>query len=143
MPEHESRLSLPGKIEQVRVACDFVVKAAQAAGFGDDGIFQSQLAVDEIFTNIVEHGYEHDSDNKKIELITEITPEALIISILDEAPPFNPLQLDSPDASASLGERERGGWGVFFVRKLMDKVEYKLDNERNRIILEKKRPQAS
>lgn len=143
MPEYERKLTLPGKIEQVRVACDFVVKAAQAAGLGDDGIFQSQLAVEEIFTNIVEHGYEHNNGNKTIELITEITPDRLIISILDEAPHFNPLQLDTPDATASLWERERGGWGVYFVRQYMDKVDYKLDNDRNRIILEKKRPQAS
>lgn len=143
MSEQERRLTLPGKIEQVRAACDFVVNAAKAAGFGEDGIFQSELAVDEIFTNIVEHGYEHDSDGKNIELITEITPDKLIISILDEAPHFNPLQLDTPDPEASLWERERGGWGVYFVRRYMDKIYYKIDNDRNRLVLEKIRPQIS
>ena len=69
MAERERRLRLPGKIEQVRAACDFVVQAAEDAGFGDDGVFQSQLAVEEIFTNIVEHGYEHDGEGKTIEII--------------------------------------------------------------------------
>ena len=72
MAEIERRLSLPGKLEQVRAACDFVVKAAEDAGFGDDGIFQSQLAVEEVFTNIVEHGYEHDGGDKSIEIVTKI-----------------------------------------------------------------------
>lgn len=140
MAERERRLRLPGKIEEVRAACDFVVRAARDAGFGEDGIFQSQLAVEEIFTNIVEHGYGHDGGSKTIELITEITDEALFISILDEAPHFNPLTLDKPNPEASLWEREEGGWGVYFVRQYMDNVSYKLDDNRNRLILEKKRP---
>jgi len=143
MAERERRLRLPGKIEQVRAACDFVVKAAEDAGLGDDGVFQSQLAVEEIFTNIVEHGYGHDGGSKTIELMAEITDELLIISIFDEAPHFNPLTLDSPNREASLWEREGGGWGVHFVRQYMDKVSYKLDNNRNRLILEKKRPSNS
>lgn len=143
MAKHERRLRLPGKIEEVRAACDFVVKAAGAAGLGDDDIFQSQLAVDEIFTNIVEHGYGYDGADKSIEILAEITDEFLIISIFDEAQPFNPLTLDSPDREASLREREGGGWGVHFVRQYMDNVSYKLDNNRNRLILEKKRPSKS
>ncbi|MGJ3240529.1 MAG: ATP-binding protein [Anaerolineae bacterium] len=142
MAERERRLQLPGKIEQVRAACDFVVKAAEDAGFSDDGIFQSQLAVEEIFTNIIEHGYGHQGDNKKIELVTEITDDALLISIYDEAPHFNPLELDAPNPKLSLWEREHGGWGVYFVRQYMDDVRYKLDGNRNRLILEKKRPKV-
>lgn len=142
MAEHERRLRLPGKIEQVRAACDFVVQAAEDAGFGEDGVFQSQLAVEEIFTNIIEHGYEHDGENKTIELVAKITSESLFISILDEAPHFNPLTLDSPNPEASLWERERGGWGVYFVRQYMDAVSYKLDDNRNSLILEKKRPKT-
>ncbi|MEL6309853.1 MAG: ATP-binding protein [Chloroflexota bacterium] len=140
MTKRQRRLRLPGTIDQVRVACDFVVKVAKSAGFGDDGIFQSQLAVEEIFTNIVEHGYEHDAKGRGIELVTEITDDALLISILDEAPPFNPLQLDDPDPDVPLWERKEGGWGVHFVRNYMDDVRYKLDKDRNRLILEKKLP---
>lgn len=140
MADYERRLRLPGKIEQVRTACDFVVKAAEDAGFGDDGIFQSQLAVEEIFTNIVEHGYAYDGDSKTIEIVTEITPETLIISIFDEAPYFNPLTLDSPSPETPLWDRKTGGWGVYFVRQYMDEVVYKRDQNRNRLILKKKRP---
>lgn len=142
MAEHERRLRLPGKIEQVRVACDFVVQVAEDAGFGEDGVFQCQLAVEEIFTNIIEHGYNHDGASKIIELVARITNESLFISILDEAPHFNPLTLDNPDPEASLWERERGGWGVYFVRQYMDNVNYKLDGNRNSLILEKKRPKT-
>jgi serine/threonine-protein kinase RsbW len=136
----ERKLRLPGEIEQVRAACEFVVEVARSAGFGDDGIFQSQLAVEEIFTNIVEHGYGYDGSDKHIDIVTEITDDALVISILDEAEPFNPLDLEAPDPSTPLWEREGGGWGVYFVQQYMDDVRYKLDNNRNRLILTKKLP---
>ena len=136
----ERKLRLPGEIEQVRAACEFVVEVARAAGFGDDGIFQSHLAVDEIFTNIVEHGYGYDGATKTIDIIIDIPDDALIISILDDAEPFNPLELEAPDPSTPLWEREGGGWGVYFVQQYMDDVRYKLDNNRNRLILTNKLP---
>lgn len=140
MNAHERRLRLPGKLEQVQAACDFVIKAAKAADFDDEGIFQIQLSVEEIFTNIVEHGYGSDGDDKSIDIIANITDKSLFISILDEAPPFNPLLIQAPDPEASLWERQVGGWGIYFVRQYMDDVQYQLDNNRNRITLEKKRP---
>ncbi|MGB7337642.1 MAG: ATP-binding protein [Phototrophicaceae bacterium] len=143
MAEDERRLRLPGKIEYVRAACDFVVKAAEDVGFGEKAVFQSQLAVDEIFTNIVEHGYEHAGDDKSIELLVEVIDQSFLISIFDEAPPFNPLTLDEPNPEESLWERKEGGWGVFFVRQYMDDVRYKLDGNRNRLILEKKLPKKA
>jgi anti-sigma regulatory factor (Ser/Thr protein kinase) len=138
MAKQERRMRLPGEISQVRAACDFVVEVAQEAGLGDDGVFQCQLSVEEIFTNIVEHGYAHSGSDKTIELVCEYSETTLIISIIDEAPPFNPLELGEPDPDTPLWERDDGGWGVYFVRQYMDDVRYKLDNKKNRLILEKK-----
>lgn len=137
MGQRERKLRLPGNVEQVRSACDFVVEVAQEAGLNDDGVFQCQLSVEEIFTNIVEHGYEHNGANKYIDIVCEITDTSLIISLLDDAPPFNPLALSEPDPDTPLWDRGDGGWGVYFVKKYMDDVSYRLDNHRNRLILRK------
>jgi anti-sigma regulatory factor (Ser/Thr protein kinase) len=140
MAGRERRVRLPGEIQQVRAACEFVVEVARDAGFGDDGIFQSQLAVEEIFTNIVEHGYQHNGSDKSIDIVTHINDEKMTISIIDEAQLFNPLQLNDPDPDSPLWERVNGGWGVYFVRQYMDDVRYTQQNNRNCIILEKKLP---
>lgn len=133
------RLRFPGAIEQVRAACDFVVKVAQEAGLGDDGVFQSQLVVEEIFTNVVEHGYQHNGADKFIEIVIEIMDDLMRISIIDEAPKFNPLSLEGPDPDTPLWEREEaGGWGVYFVRQYMDDIRYQFSEERNHLILDKK-----
>ena len=138
MATGERRLRLPGDISQVRAACEFVVEAARDIGLGDDGVFQCQLSVEEIFTNIVEHGYNYNGEDKSIEIICEVYDNSLLISIIDEAPPFNPLELGSPDRDTSLWDRDTGGWGVYFVQQYMDDVRYRFENHRNRLILEKK-----
>ncbi|MEM9952020.1 MAG: ATP-binding protein [Chloroflexota bacterium] len=143
MADSERKLRLSGKIEQVRKACDFIVTVTEEAGFDEKSVFQSQLAVEEIFTNIVEHGYKHKGADKTIDIITLLSTDKLIIKILDDAPLFNPLTLDEPDPKASLWDRKGGGWGVYFVRQYMDDVRYKLYGNRNSIILEKLRPKSS
>lgn len=138
MANQERRLRLPGDIQRVRAACDFVVSAAREAGMDEDGVFQCQLSIEEVFTNIVEHGYKHQGDNKSIEIITEVSDDVLRIRIADEAPQFDPLALDEPDPGASLEQRGEGGWGVFFVRKYMDAIRYHFSGSRNWLTLEKK-----
>jgi serine/threonine-protein kinase RsbW len=140
MAEHERRLRLSGEIQQVRAACDFVVEAARDAGFGDDGIFQSQLAIEEIFTNIVEHGYQHNGSDKSIDIVIHVRDDTMAISIIDDAELYNPLRREEPDPETPLWERQGGGWGVYFVRRYMDAVRYTQQNNRNCLILEKKIP---
>lgn len=139
MNQQTHRLRLPGIIDQVRAACDFVVSVAEQAGLGDDSVFQTQLAVEEVFTNIVEHGYQHDGGDKHIEIVIEISDKTFRISIIDEAPPFNPLEKDDADPETDLWERENGGWGIYFVRQYMDDISYRFADERNHLILDKKR----
>jgi anti-sigma regulatory factor (Ser/Thr protein kinase) len=134
--KHSLRVS--GELEQVRVVCEFVAEVAAAFGMDEQGIYQCQLSVEEICTNIVEHGYHYSGADKAIDVACEKRGDFIIISIWDDAPPFNPLELDDPDPNMSLWEREGGGWGVFFVKKYMSSVRYALDNQRNCLILEKK-----
>lgn len=138
MAKQVRKLRLSGELSQVRAACDFIVKVAQDVGLGDDGVFQCQLSVEEIFTNIVEHGYHHKGSDKSIEIVCEISDDKMIISLIDEAPLFNPLSLESPDPDTPLWERDTGGWGVYFVRQYMDDIRYSADNKKNNLILEKK-----
>ena len=138
MAKQQSKLRLRGVIDQVRDACAFVINVATKAGLSEDGIFQCQLSIEEIFTNIVEHGYQYAGENKSIEIVCEWSDEALLIAIIDEAPPYNPLDASKPDPNTPLWERDAGGWGIFFVRQYMDDIHYRLLNERNHLFLKKK-----
>ncbi|MCA9915278.1 MAG: ATP-binding protein [Anaerolineae bacterium] len=138
MAKLRRRLRVPGDLQQMRTAMQFVKEVAQDAGVGDDGIFQIELSVEEVFTNIVEHGYRYNGADKSVEILCEADGETLWIAIGDEAPPFNPLQQPESDPLASLEDRDTGGWGIAFVRRYMDKLHYHYSNQRNWLILEKK-----
>jgi len=135
MGVQQRRMSVTGVIDNVRSVCDFVVDFVNDARLGEDIAFQTQLSVEEICTNIVEHGYQHQGSDKKIDVVCLYTDKTLTIRIIDEAPLFNPLDLEDPDPDTPLWEREGGGWGVYFVKQYMTSVIYEPINGKNSILL--------
>ena len=102
----------------------FVGQAAQECGLNANAIYQVQLAVDEAFTNIVEHAYGGECD-EDIQCTCQISDEGLNVMLHDCGQAFDPTVVPDPDLKASLQERRVGGLGVYFIRQLMDEVEFK------------------
>lgn len=134
------KLRVPAVIDQVRVVCDFVKALAHDAGMDDRFMFECELSIDEVCTNIIEHGYQHNGADKSIEVRVEPLPEYWRFTILDDAPRFNPLALDDPDPTLPLEAREQGGWGIYFVKQYMSRLSYRYENGRNCLIMEKNLP---
>ena len=139
MPE-VSRLVITARLEEIRRACDFVVEAAENAGLDERAVYHCQMAVDEALTNIIEHGYSLHGDNSQIEITCRTDSDRFLITIIDDSPAFNPLDHESPDPSAPLNMREPGGWGIYFIRRLMDNVTYERVGNRNHLTLMKNLP---
>ena len=134
----EHRLRIPGKIEQVPKACNWVVEVAEQMGLGMRDVNQVELAVDEAVTNIIEHAYGGAATNKGIDIIINASGAHFEVTIVDEGPKFDPLNATNPDPAAVLDDRKIGGWGVFFIKKVMDGVDYKYAANRNHLIMTKK-----
>lgn len=134
MDEH-GWIIIPARVDQVQEACAFVARIAARHGMDDEGVYRCQLSVEEICTNIVEHGYGNNHHGGKIEIWCFQRDKHLMIEIIDDAPLFNPLGLPTPDPSTPLWERVDGGWGIHFVRKFMDRVEYFSPDHRNHLRL--------
>jgi serine/threonine-protein kinase RsbW len=124
-------------IEKVRVACDFVVEAAQRAGLDERAIYHCQLAVDEACTNIVEHGYGRNSANSVIDIICRSEHDRFTITVLDDSTLFDPFTRPDPDPATILDDRAQGGWGIYFIKKVMDEVAYQRQGDRNRLTMVK------
>lgn len=131
MSLHESRFQISAVVDQIPQACAFVEQAAQNAGLDDHAIYHCQLAVDEACTNIIEHGYKFQGSNETIDIICQHTPKRFTIVIIDAGPPFDPLSRPDPNPQAALEERVTGGWGIYFIKKLMDEVRYEHQNGQN------------
>jgi anti-sigma regulatory factor (Ser/Thr protein kinase) len=107
---------------------EFVGGQAEECGLEPAAVYAVQLAVDEAFSNIIEHAYGGESD-EKIECTTQITPAELIITLRDCGHVFNPDSVPTPDLEADLEDREVGGLGLYFIRQLMDEVQFTFDHD--------------
>ncbi len=107
-------------------------------GWSSEVLFQSRLAVEELATNIIQHGFGSmpDRDGKfEVEVVCEA--DRIRIRITDDAWAFNPLDVPDADVGQALDDRGVGGLGVHFVRSLMDEVRYTRRDGRNRLELVK------
>lgn len=102
-----------------------------------DTEFKIDLALEEIFTNIVRHGYD-DAGDHDVLIRFGCGRDRVRISVEDDGRPFNPLQAPKVDIAAALSERRVGGLGIHLVRRLLDEVRYQRRPRGNRLILVKR-----
>jgi anti-anti-sigma factor len=133
----ERRLIVPGILERVPEVCDFVADAAMDVGLDERGVYHCQMAADEWCTNVIEHGYTGRGDAGQIEVSLELRPVQLSITFKDGGPPFDPTILPEPDPAQPLEDRQPGGLGWFFIRKIMDEIRYEYKGGRNHLTMVK------
>lgn len=93
-------------------------------------LYAVNLALDEIVTNIVLHGFE-DSTGQEFEVRLTVEAGGVTGEVEDGGIAFNPLDAPAPDLTAPLDERALGGLGIHLVKNLMDKVNYRRDGAKN------------
>jgi serine/threonine-protein kinase RsbW len=134
----KKELSVPAFHVNIEKVCDAAGEAAEQAGFNDKTAYACQLAIGEACENVINHGYGEEG-NGDIVLVAKISPGNLILELCDSAPPFNPAV--SPDDSEQ--EREDppiGGLGLLIIHRVMDKVTYRREGDRNYLELHKTKP---
>lgn len=130
-------LKVEARLEYVRQACEFVLKVAEEAGFDPRAAYHIEIAVDEACTNIVEHGFLKTGEEGVIEVTTQFDGRCLTVAISDNSPPFDPTAQAKVDTQSEGYKREPGGWGIHFVRQLMDDVSYSYSDRQNHLTLTK------
>jgi serine/threonine-protein kinase RsbW len=113
----------PAQFENLDHVREFVGAAAQKCGLDASAIYAVQLAVDEGFSNIIDHAYGGEC-LEKIECKCQIADAGLTVTLRDCGVPFDPTAIHDPDLAAELEERDIGGLGLYFIRQLMDEVEF-------------------
>jgi anti-sigma regulatory factor (Ser/Thr protein kinase) len=109
----------------------------EAEGIRPDLIFNVNLALDEVITNIIR--YAHDDDHREHPIVVRLAlePGMLTAQVEDDGRAFNPLEAPTPDLNASIEERPIGGLGIHLVRSMMNSVEYRREDGRNVLIMKK------
>ncbi|MDE5094915.1 MAG: ATP-binding protein [Trichodesmium sp. St11_bin5] len=131
-------LKVQGKLDSLGKIREYVKSAAKEAGLEKKASYNLCLAVDEIATNIITHGYNDNGLEGNIYLETKIDEQSLTIYIEDTAIPFDPKKKEAvtqEDLQKSLEERPIGGLGIHLVQESVDEFIYEYKGDRNRNIL--------
>jgi serine/threonine-protein kinase RsbW len=94
------------------------------------------LVLEELFTNIVSHGYA-DDDEHWIEITISHENGMLVMRIVDDGIPFNPVEFEATGLDAPLDERGVGGLGVHLARHFTEDVVYERRGNKNILTLKK------
>ena len=93
-------------------------------------IMNINIAVEEIFVNIVSYAYEN-MENKGAEVTISIEDDDIKVEFVDWGMEFNPLAKIDPDIDAPIEERGIGGLGIYMVKKSMDECLYERIDGKN------------
>jgi len=130
----------PAALENLARLRSFIADACTQTGIDPAICFALQLAVDEVCSNIIIHGYAKREPGV-LRLAFQREPGQVKITIVDQGCPFDPRQVPSPDLEAGWEERQIGGLGVYLVQTLIDEISYQANTEQgNCLVLIKSLP---
>ena len=126
-------LSCAANVGQLNNIAEFVDACAELFGLDVKRTFGLQVAVEEAFVNICSYAY--PEANGEVRITSWAEKSSLVLEISDNGAPFNVLLLPDPDTTQSITNREIGGLGGYFIRRLTDTVSYRRENGQNILTL--------
>lgn len=95
------------------------------------------IAVEEIFVNISSYAYDSTGT---VDVSCNVDESTFLFEIefKDSGKPYNPLEREDPNVSASIDERGIGGLGIFMTKRLMDDIKYAYKDGKNILTIRKK-----
>jgi anti-sigma regulatory factor (Ser/Thr protein kinase) len=118
---------IEAKLEHLSTIRKFIEDSTAALNQPAVWVDDLVLAIDELATNIIRHGYRGQPGEIEI----EITPlaNAIKIRLRDQASPFDPTRIPPADVKLPLKRRPVGGLGVHLARQLVDEFSYQQMNQ--------------
>lgn len=117
---------------------EFVRSVGNAIGMTEKQQYDVELAVDEAVTNIMEHAYDGRKDGH-ISIMLARRNADLVVEIRDVGKPFDSASVKQPQLRVPLGRRDIGGLGIYFMRQLMDTVEFSHNSKHGNLVRMTKR----
>lgn len=134
-------VSVPATREGVASAAAAFDAFCGRAGVPDDVRWRFHVALDEILSNVVRHGYRDRSGTMTLTFIEDA--QGVSVEIVDRAPAFDPRQAPPPDTTSPLEARRPGGLGVALTESLLDELAYERRGEQNHVTLSWRREASS
>jgi serine/threonine-protein kinase RsbW len=127
------RLVLRGRLSEIARIAPWIESLASRHAISAKVQFAIDLCLEEVVSNIVQHGYQGESDRGVTVDFAVRDPQTFVFVVEDEAPRFNPLEAsDLPPLNEQDGDRI-GGQGIRLLRRFADTVEYEPTSAGNRL----------
>ena len=131
------RLVLPNDIETIPQLNEFIDSVAEEVGLEMSLTMSLNLALEEAVVNVMEYAYP-EGQKGDVEIEVTADQEWMTFVIMDTGIAFDPTMKEDADTTLSAEERPIGGLGIFLVRQLMDVIDYKREDNKNVLTLQKK-----
>jgi len=114
---------------------NYLVEAGQKVRLSKQKLYKLRLAVDELATNIIMHGYNQDNTSEALKIQAKLALDNLTLCLEDKAQPFDPFNIEIPDLTLPLEQRVIGGLGIELVKASVDKFYYERVGNHNYNVL--------
>lgn len=124
-------ISVEASIENLNKVLDFVNNELRKINCPKKAESQIDIAIDELFSNIVRYAYTPNKGQVTIGFETLNEPLSVVITFIDNGVPYDPLTANEPDTTSNIDERVEGGLGIFMVKNSMDSFDYEYKDGKN------------
>ncbi len=128
-----AEISVPATLEHLPRLVEAASDCAREQNLPAERIADVELAVEETVANVCHYAY--GDERGEMSLSCAISDRGFVIEVADSGRPFDLFTVPPPDLTQDIMEREPGGLGVFLIRKVMDRVEYRREGGRNVLTL--------
>lgn len=130
-------MSLVNDVQEVGRVIDSLEEFGARHGIAPEQSLRFALALDELITNIISHGFAGRSGGT-IKLAVEHGDGVLSAELIDDGPPFDPFKAEIEAPAGDIEHRRIGGLGIALVKSAMDRLGYRRDGGFNRVNVEMK-----
>ena len=125
------------KKENIQEMLSFIKDFSEKHNFPDDFKMQLLVVGDELFSNIIKHGYENKGGEIFVRLLFNNDKNEFVLTIIDRAKEFNQLAVDN--LTYNNGKPlEAGGLGIAIVKSIMSEYAYDRISGKNILVLKKR-----
>ncbi len=113
----------------------FIDTFAHKTGLDERTVFETNLAIEELFTNAVKYV---KNNRNPVSITLALENDCLEITIIDRDVEFFDIRMkEDYDFRKKIEERKVGGLGIPLIHKMMDEVDYQYENGSSIITLKK------
>ncbi len=124
-------LTISANLDNLALVQEFVEEELSAKGCPMKTIMPISIAVEEIYVNIAHYAYGESEGDARVVMEFLEQPSRVRLDFIDSGTPFNPLMKKDADITLCAEERDIGGLGILMVKKSMDEVSYRYEDDKN------------